>query len=589
MNVIDRYKSYKIEKKLSKLNSTDADLIILDTLITKCSSINNKPLLEKLTDKSSKIRKSIEIEISNKKIEQDVNSLAFENELSPIFTLAKSQHLYEAANKTNKPELIEKAFTKMKSIQKTYTAIEKGKLEDPLIVLGDALGYKNKITNIDWGTLRSVAYSQAVRPVHQKIIKYVSKFAKPQKDKFSIGFFWERCDGKPLSKHELDVIIPELNKFTLQTGKDKNNVRGDFEQFVSAWTWNSLTYDHPPVEVVWDSKQELCFFRNLDAETVKIADTYYNGKDGNFGRKEVDGNLPAYVQMIHNEQVAEFYDWELWLSKRNPSSSVLANGYGRSEIEDLLNIIVGLLNAIKYNSDSFIEGIPASSLLWLKGGSSQLKQLEQQLRSYKQNINASTTLGISTDEKPEVIKVRDNNKDMEYSQFLSFLYSLITSAYGLIPESIGFRGSAAATLNFDSNIDQRVRTNLNQAIEPILTCLESGYNRSISCYLYNGEYRLRFGGYDGETKEQLQDRLVKVAGITPFNSILEQLGEPKDKNLPEGWVLSPQYIQSIQILEQIKQGQVPQDQGEQKPQPSQQPENDIKKGLEIDYLIEKLY
>lgn len=126
---------------------------------------------------------------------------------------------------------------------------------------------------------------------------------------------------------------------------------------------------------------------NLDAETIKLADTYFPNKDNQHEEKMVDGELPVYCQVFNQLTYAEFYNWEMWLAKRNPIASVKVRGYGRSEIEDLVLIITAIMNSIKYNANQFIDGIPASSLMWLKGTArTSLNELERQLKAYRQNV-----------------------------------------------------------------------------------------------------------------------------------------------------------------------------------------------------------
>lgn len=460
--------------------------------------------------------------------------------------------IVSCAQNTNDTVLIQKALKTQKDLQEiSINQFQKALNEDPMISGLDVLGFKQKNTQISWATLGETALSPAVRPVHKRLIEYMAAFARPQDNKYTQGYFWERTDGKKISQNELETIVPELNKFVEQCGVKKDHVAGNFSQFIREWTFNTLAYDHAPVEIVWSKGQTLYGFRNLDAETIKLADTYFPNKDNQHEEKMVDGELPVYCQVFNQLTYAEFYNWEMWLAKRNPIASVKVRGYGRSEIEDLVLIITAIMNSIKYNANQFIDGIPASSLMWLKGTArTSLNELERQLKAYRQNVNSATLIGISTEEKPEIIKTRDSNKDMEFGNLLSYLISIVCSMYNLIPEAVGLKSPLSANVNYESGMGDRVKHVLNEAIKPLLTIFESGFNEKIVSQLYDGVYRFRFGGM-GEDMNEEQKRLIERSKIVPIDSILEELGLPAS-GLPKGWILSSEYIQSMQYLSQMQ-------------------------------------
>lgn len=64
-----------------------------------------------------------------------------------------------------------------------------------------------------------------------------------------------------MSQNELETIVPELNKFVERCGVKKDHVAGNFSQFIREWTFNTLSYDHAPVEIVWSKGQTLYGFK----------------------------------------------------------------------------------------------------------------------------------------------------------------------------------------------------------------------------------------------------------------------------------------------------------------------------------------
>ena len=51
-----------------------------------------------------------------------------------------------------------------------------------------------------------------------------------------------------------------------------------------------------------------------------------------------------------------FFPWELTFGIRNKSSDIFTNGYGVSELEDMVQIVTWLLFGMQYNSNFFSQG-----------------------------------------------------------------------------------------------------------------------------------------------------------------------------------------------------------------------------------------
>lgn len=484
--------------------------------------------------------------------------------------------LVNRASHESDPDLFIKAFDKLKEIEANVSVnYRKGKMQDPMFSANDMFGFKQKDTIVSWNLMTQMGQQVVVSAVHKKIIESIAKFSRFQKDQFSTGYYFEKTDGTPISKSELENEIPNLKTFIQNTGTNKNNSRLDFEGFMRVATKNSLTYDHAPWENVFNRKGELDSFYNLDPTTIYIADSYFDERinEDTMQRESVGGYYPSYVQRINNVEIAEFYDWELALMIRNPSSSILNNGYGRSELEDLINIITYLSNGIKYNGTQFDEGFMGSGFLFFKEGSNnKLEEMKRMIRSYRNTQNAGSVAVIGGQEKPEYVKIRESNKDQEYSNFIAFLTSIVCSFYNITPEILGLRGMINASINYESSGDDKIKHGLSECIEPILNCIAANLNMKVLSRLYDGKYKICFGGTTAETQESQIQRMKEKQGLVPLNEILKEMGLPEDKKLGK-YILNPQYIQLMQIL----QGQEGSEDQLEQEQP--EPEPKIKKSL----------
>jgi len=65
------------------------------------------------------------------------------------------------------------------------------------------------------------------------------------------------------------------------------------------------------------------------------------------------GYQAKYVQEWNSRIYTYFFPWELSFGIRNKSSDIFTNGYGVSELEDMVQIVTWLLFCMQYNGISF--------------------------------------------------------------------------------------------------------------------------------------------------------------------------------------------------------------------------------------------
>ena len=145
----------------------------------------------------------------------------------------------------------------------------------------------------------------------------------------------------------------------------------DFDTFIRKIVDDSLIYDQMTFECVRNRRGQIESFMATDASTFRIADSFFdkdydnaffarNGasvwQDRNDFGKKIHGYYPSFVQVYQNTKVNEFYPWELCFGVRNPSTSIYANGYGVSELEELINVVTSMLWGDEYNRRFFSQG-----------------------------------------------------------------------------------------------------------------------------------------------------------------------------------------------------------------------------------------
>lgn len=265
---------------------------------------------------------------------------------------------------------------------------------DPLS-LQYSLGYKDRRFSLTYDTLRRVAGQLSIiSAIINTRAAQVAAFAQPYRWTKSLGFTIRHKDSDRQTTPAEVEFIKELEQFILNCGRSERNPfsrvpRDDFEMFLRKMVRDSLTLDQCCAEIVPDKVGLPYEFYALDASTVRIAaDDRYVGINSSYqnrtgfvpdmpsrflglweGRKygEENGEKPiSFVQVI-NGQIENVYSRdELMFGVRNPRTDIWIQGYGYSELEQLITIVTSHLYAEEYNRRFFC--MCAESLVNTKNG-----------------------------------------------------------------------------------------------------------------------------------------------------------------------------------------------------------------------------
>ena len=314
---------------------------------------------------------------------------------------AKRFRTLEKALKSDSPTDMVKANQIIAAIQnKAQTENPKSFFIDPLEFNAN-LGYKDKAFSLTYTTLKRMSKTPIINSIIKTRKNQVADFAEPQEDKYSTGFVIRKKhkNGIEQKMTEQDKKIAfAITDFIMKGGNVGNWGVDDFDTFIRKIVEDSLVFDQMTFEIVRNRRGKIESFLATDASTFRISDSFYekdydnsffhrNGagvynERNDFGPK-VKGYYPAYVQVYQNAKVNEFYPWELCFGVRNPSTSIYANGYGCSELEDLINVVTSMLWGDEYNRRFFSQGSAPKGLLRIKGTNNEaaLQQFKQQWQS----------------------------------------------------------------------------------------------------------------------------------------------------------------------------------------------------------------
>ncbi len=474
-------------------------------------------------------------------------------------TIVKSLAVQEALSSGD----INNIYKAQKYLQNQSQQIEnKGKgaeprslLLDPTLMGADA--YRNKQFRFSYDVLRAMARTPIVKAIIATRREQVAAFASPQKDKYTPGFVIKpkkaimTDKGLKLTK-EQEKRIDELTQFLLNCGDNPNEWHGDtFDSFTRKFISDSLELDQACAEVIRTKGGEPCEFISVDSATFRLANTYNdenNRKNSSLILEEKNGYLPYYVQVWQSRVNAVFYPWELIFGIRNPSSSMAMNGYGRSELEDLVETVTSLLNADQYNANFFKVGSNPKGILKVSGNfnTSRLTEFKEHWSAQMAGVRGAHKLAIIEADKMDFINTQMANKDMEYAQYQEFLIKIACAHYKIDPSEVGFPMNGKAVgdsgMGGDGGIEAKLEFSRDKGLKPLLKSYQSWINKFILDPKDN-QYELEFVGLDVESPEkELENDVKAVTNWATVNEIRRKRGM---KDLPGmDIILNPIAMQS---------------------------------------------
>lgn len=517
--------------------------------------------------------------------------------LAKTASIQEQLAIQKALNSTDVNEIM-KAQTYLKSIKAREEVDFKSILVDPNDI-SNSLGYKHKPFNVTYEMLRAMSRTHIIRSIIETRKEQVSAFCTPKSSKSGVGFVIQKKEGylfkdtsnvKKLSKAE-EARIEQLMAFVMQCGTIENTWHADdFDDFVRKIIDDSLTLDQATFEVPRNKGGQPIEFFATDGATFRIADSYE--EDNAKNEALISGYAPSYVQVIDARIVAEFYPWELCFGTRNPSSNIYTNGYGRSELEDMIQTVTAILNADSYNANFFRVGSAPKGILKYSGNinPNTVEDFRRQWTAQVSGVMNMHKIPMINADKLDFINTGQNNKDMEFAKFQEFLIKISCAMYKIDPAEVGFpmQGTAAPSgLGGDGGTKEKLQYSKSKGLKPLIKKTEKWLNKYVIQPL-DPAYELKFVGIDDEEDEELAlERDIKlVSNIMTLNEMRAKRNLPAIEN--GDVVLNPTFLQAKGMAQQgaEESNQAAEEGDDQNPYEDQggddQEENPFMKSLEYD-------
>lgn len=463
----------------------------------------------------------------------------------------KRMSIIEKAAKSDNPDDViaaTKAMQKVSGVNKNVSPV-KAFFIDPLD-FNSNLGYKDKTFTLTYSTLRKMAGTPIINAIIKTRKNQIADFAEPQADRYSTGFVIRKKaklgEGMEMSDKE-KKIANKITDFILNCGRESSWTTDDFDTFIRKIVDDSLTYDQMTFECIRNRKGELERFLATDASTFRFADCafredynnpYFTGKGGSLwynsmpldNYHEIDGYLPQYVQIYQGGVVNQFYPWELCFAVRNPSTSIYSNGYGTSELEELINVVTSMLWGDEYNRRFFSQGSAPKGLLRVKGNINEaaLQQFKQQWQAMISGVmNGWKTPVVEAD--VDWIDLQKNNRDMEYSSWMEYLIKLACAIYSIDPSEIGWDISRSGGNSglFEASQAERIQNSKDKGLYPMLKFIQRKINKYIVEPI-DPDFEFVFMGMNGITIEkELEMDIKKMSNFQTINETRQKWDLPE--------------------------------------------------------------
>lgn len=482
-----------------------------------------------------------------------IEELAFkEQELK----IQRDLSLKKAFESNNVSEIM-KAQVYMKQLQEREKVDFKSILVDPLDTRNQ-FGYKQKPFSLSFDVLKNMSKTHVIKAIIETRKDQIASFCTPQQNQYSTGFIIQKKAKYQVTKKEVRLSkedekrIEDIVEFLLGCGNTENYWHADtFETFIGKIVQDSLTLDQATAECVRNKKGDLVEFFATDGSSYRIADSFEEEQHTKFKEKQIKGYTPSYVQLYQNNIIAEFYPWELIWGVRNPMTDIRTNGYGKSELEDMIQTVTAILQSDFYNANFFKVGSAPKGILKYSGNINQntVEDFRRQWVAQVAGVSNMHKMPIINADKMDFINLQQNNKDMEFSKYQEFLIKISCALYKIDPSEIGFpmSGSSDSKPMFEGNNEARLKYSRDKGLKPLLKKIESWINKWI-IYQLDPSFEFRFVGID-DINSQKDDLDQDIQRLSNFMTVDEIRAKYNMEPMPDEngqMILNPTYYQNVQ-------------------------------------------
>lgn len=376
--------------------------------------------------------------------------------------------------------------------------------------------YRTPIKKVSYETLKKMARTPVIRTVIGTRVDQIAGFAEPTNNDQEKG--WTIRRKRLLFDEDKDITneekkkISEIVKFICEGGTADNKWSFDsFEEYLRQLAYDSLTFDQMCMENVYSRGRKLVQYYPVDGSTIRLVDDSDTQRLSEY-TQQVNGYWPKYVQVWQDQIYAFYYPWEMTFGIRNKVTDINTNGYGISELEDLINIVTWLLFGMQYNGNFFSQGSNPKGFFSIEGNvaPNALNDFKQMWRNTISGIQNSHKVPVieSGSAKVNWVDMQASNKDMEFDNWLDFLIVISCCVFKIDPTECGFNLQKASQIFGQDGQKARLKHSQSKGLVPILKLIQRMFTRYIVEPL-DENYEFVFTGLEIDDQEVALDMDVK--------------------------------------------------------------------------------
>ena len=307
---------------------------------------------------------------------------------------------------------------------------------------------------------------------------------------------------------------------------------------------------HNCFEVIPNRKGTPARWLAVDGSTIRLADMA-----STYNKKDPDQTI-RYVQIYDGIVIAEYTAEELCFGIRNPRTDIRLHGYGVSEVESLVKTVTAMLYGWEYNVAAFRNASILPGILNFKGSipDKQLKAFRRHWYLSLSGISNAFKTPITNADEMQWLKLKDNNRDMEYSAWYDFLIKVACSGYTIDPVEVNFKyGNTGQKSGLgETDNKEKITESKERGLRPLLS-FTAGCMNSHIIQPMNEDFEFAFVGLDAKTRDDVADINKKLVSTT--RTIDELRAEDDLEPLPDGLgeiILETNFMQWAQQKAQEK-------------------------------------
>ena len=356
-------------------------------------------------------------------------------------------------------------------------------------------GYRDPNNGIPFTTLQRMGDIYIIKAIINTRIEQIQNFLRYSDDDQKPGFQlrYKRMLGgdiKEISKKDMKVV-EGLVRFLEDGGEnDKWSSEDNFQDFTRKTIKDSLCLDQLCFEVVRSRSMKVNKFRAVDASLIRQLDTDDPRYASMFEQYRWHGYLPRYAmvydsQIIRNpatDELVIYYPWELGYGIRNKTTNVFRNGYGCSELETLIEVVTWILWGMQYNGNFFKQGSQPKGFINVKNSNIDQGTLNEFRQDWKQTMSTvynAHKIPVIQGIDLEWIDLQQSNKDMEFTEWIKFLFVVTCAVYRIDPSELGFQFQDAARVFGQDGQKERLDHSQKKGLFPLLVFFQNIVNRYI--------------------------------------------------------------------------------------------------------------